>query len=165
MSFARPLKEAVKSIYGLSEEQVNGDLKEDIDLRYGITPRYIMQVFGESCRKIYEATWVDRLLREFKETYDPTEVTLITDVRYINEMKAIKEHGGVIWKIVRLGGPGAKGGVSGHSSEQEQKSIPDSEFDAVIHATSGDVEGLIRDALIEYEALAIKLTEPFRLKG
>jgi hypothetical protein len=165
MSFAKALKDAVKSIYGLSEEQVNGDLKEQMDDRWGVTPRYILQIFGEACRKINEKTWIVRLFREWKDTYDPTEVTIVTDVRYKNEMEAIKQHGGVVWKLVREGGPGAKGGVAGHSSEEEQKSIPDDQFDAIIIAKSGDVEGLINRALDEYQKLATVLTEAWGKDG
>ena len=139
--------------------ELAADLKEEKDPRYNVTPRYILQVFGEACRKIYEATWVERLFREFDEDYDPTEVVIVTDVRYINEMKAIKERGGVVWKLVRSDGPGAQGGVKGHSSEEEQKTIPDEEFDAIITAKSGEVEGLIQAALGAYQDLAHKLTE------
>lgn len=161
MSFALPLKTVSKLIYDLSDEQINGNLKEKIDLRYGVTPRYILQVLGtDACRKmIYDNTWIDYWIREYAKNFDPTEVTIVTDVRFKNEMQAIKEKGGVVWKLMRDGGPGATGGVTNHASEVEQNSIPDSEFDALILARSGDVVGLTRTALEEYQKLATSLTE------
>jgi len=160
MSFAAPLKEVAKLIYDLSDEQVNGDSKERLDPRYGVTPRYILQKLGtEGFRSIYENTWVDFLVRNYRKDFDPTQVVIVTDVRFPNEMKAIKEEGGVIWKLVRLDGPGAQGGSAGHASEAAMQSIPSEEFDAVIEAKSGDLEGLINKALSCYRELAIKLTE------
>jgi len=148
-------------VYDLSEAQVNGDLKEQVDVRYDVTPRYILQVLGtDAFRKlIYDNTWIDYWARAYDKTFDPTEVTIITDVRFENEVKAIQEKGGVIWKLVRDKGPGAQGGVAGHASEAEQNSIPDSEFNAIITAKSGDLEGLINSALTEYQKLATILTE------
>jgi hypothetical protein len=161
MSFAAPLKAVARMVYDLSEAQVNGDLKEQIDVRYDVTPRYILQVLGtDAFRKlIYNNTWVDYWARAYSKTFDPTEVTIITDVRFKNEMQAIKDEKGVIWKLVRDDGPGAQGGIAGHASEVEQNSILDKEFNAVIVAKSGDLEGLINSALTEYQKLATILTE------
>ena len=148
-------------VYDLSEAQVNGDLKEQIDVRYDVTPRYILQVLGtDAFRKlIYDNTWIDYWARAYDKSFDPTEVTIITDVRFANEVAAVQEKGGVIWKLVRDDGPGAQGGVAGHASEDEQNSIPDSEFNAIISAKSGDLEELINCALTEYQKLATILTE------
>lgn len=64
----------------------------------------------------------------------------VTDVRFRNEIKAIKEAGG---KVIRIARPGAGLDGSGalHVSETEQASIPDSAFDAVIQNT-GTLEDL-----------------------
>ena len=51
MSFATPLKEAVKQLCLFSDEQVYGDLdaKSLVDPRWGFSPRQAMQMIGVSC--------------------------------------------------------------------------------------------------------------------
>lgn len=163
MSFAKPLKDVARKIYDLSDEQVNGDLKEETDPRYGITPRFILQKLGtEGFRNIRQSTWTDYWAREYRNNYDPTELVLVTDVRFPDELEAIKREGGVIWKLVRDGGPGARGGIGGHASEAVQRAIPDTTFDTIIVAKSGDLEGLVNSAFQAYQKLAITLTEPIK---
>ena len=115
----------------------------------------------EGFRKIRESTWTDYWAREYKRDYDPTELVLVTDVRFPDELQVVKNNGGILWKIVRDGGPGAKGGVSEHASEAAQRSIPDSAFDTIITAQSGDIEGLINKAIEEYKKLAVSRTDPW----
>ena len=64
----------------------------------------------------------------------------VPDVRFLNEIQAIKQAGG---KVIRISRPGA--GLTGagalHVSETEQAGLPDSIFDAVIQNT-GTLEDL-----------------------
>jgi hypothetical protein len=126
-----------------------------------LTPRYALQQLGTGWgRDCWGDTWVAVTLRDarlllgmdksdavsgywydrklglqdnFKTKRIPNFVpgVILTDVRYLNEIRAIKAVGG---KVVRVRRPGAglQGGAGQHSSETEQASIPDSEFDAVI---------------------------------
>jgi len=108
-SFAKPIKDACKSIFGFTEEQVNGDLKEVLDDYWGVTPRHIMQIFGtelfqidlpkhitQSTSKIDKTIWVNSLKKRITEGR-----YVIADVRFIHEVEAIREAGGVIVKVVR----------------------------------------------------------------
>ena len=118
LSFAGALKAAVKQIYDLSNEQLYGGDKDRVDERYNITPRVILQRFGtEVCREIYPDTWVDALERQLK--LDPQNEDaywyVIDDVRFPNEVEAIRRWGGVVWKIVGREGEGVEGS---HISEQ-----------------------------------------------
>jgi hypothetical protein len=45
-SFANPVKEIAKIMFNLSAEQLNGNLKEVIDDRWGISPRVMFQRIG-----------------------------------------------------------------------------------------------------------------------
>lgn len=75
------------------ERMIEGDLKEEpTSLLGGRTPRYAMQTLGtEWGREIMDdALWVDIAIR--KALQGPT---VITDVRFPNEMAAIKRAGGV----------------------------------------------------------------------
>lgn len=118
-----------------------------------LTPREVLQKLGtEWGRECYPNTWVDLCIRTAKKLLESPDAhysqrhgfwqeavddasqiqgVAIPDVRFRNEMKAIKEAGGKIIRIVRTGA-GLDGSGALHVSETEQVSIPDSEFDAVI---------------------------------
>lgn len=54
-SFAEPLKEICKQMFGLSDAQVYGDyeVKDKIDERLGVSPREILQKFGTNFGRQY----------------------------------------------------------------------------------------------------------------
>ena len=60
---------------------------------------------------------------------------VISDVRFINEVMAITEHGGQAWRLRRDGT--APTGIPGHASESEQDRLNDSEFTHVIDVATG----------------------------
>ncbi len=62
---------------------------------------------------------------------NPLQGVVIPDVRFKNEIKAIREAGGKLVRIVRRGA-GLQGAGAQHRSETEQTEIPDSEFDHII---------------------------------
>jgi len=131
-----------------------------------LTPREALQKLGtEWGRECYPDTWVDlcirtsaHLLDNIYARYDQqrgayqamvdTQSALnyrikgvaVPDVRFLNEIRAIKQAGG---KVIRISRPGA--GLDGagalHVSETEQAGLPDSMFDAVIQNT-GTLEDL-----------------------
>ena len=114
MAFADPIKWAVREIYDLSFAQLYGPgtLKEDVDPRYDLTPRQIMQRFGtEVCRQIHPDTWVMNLRRRM-DTIEAPKGIVIDDLRFDNEAEAVHDWGGEVWHINR---PGYRG--DGHTSE------------------------------------------------
>jgi len=53
-SFAGPLKDACKIMFCLNNEQIDGNLKEVIDPRFGISPRHMFQFMGtEVMRELF----------------------------------------------------------------------------------------------------------------
>ena len=46
MALADPMKKAVKEIFLMTDEQLWGSKKDEVDERYGVSPRRILQVFG-----------------------------------------------------------------------------------------------------------------------
>lgn len=77
-----------------------------------VTPRYIMQQLGTGFgRSIHPNLWVNSLFTDFKKVKvndgDTEEYELpnwiITDVRFPNEVSAIKERGGINIKVFRPG--------------------------------------------------------------
>lgn len=112
-------------------------------LRY-LTPRHALQTLGtEWGRACHEDIWAKLGVRRAKEwercpyvqfddgdtrPMDPPGIAVFTDCRFLNEARAIREAGGVIWRIVRPGA-GLQGQAGAHASELEQDAI---EADATI---------------------------------
>jgi hypothetical protein len=100
-SFAYPLKEMARRIYGLSWEQLYGTQaqKDAIDPRWGKSGRQLLQFLGtEVCRDVLGADiWVETLFRQLR---GKSGVYVIEDVRFPNEAKAIQAHGGRVIKLV-----------------------------------------------------------------
>lgn len=93
-----------------------------------LTARYALQQlgteWGRSCfPDVWAALGVRRALA-YLET-NPAGLAVITDCRFINEARAVREAGGEVWRIVR---PGAGLGTA-HPSETEQQSP---EFEALV---------------------------------
>lgn len=149
-SFAAALKEACRSIFHLNDRQLYGDLKEVIDNFWNATPRYILQRVGTECmRQGYDQSiWIRSLQRQI--TNDSNWV--VTDVRFLNEAKAVKSWGGKVFRIDRLGGPGASGGIVKHASEIEMDMYH--EWDGIIE-NAGTFEELYKrvDEIIKYIAV------------
>lgn len=138
------------------------ELKDDVgrnayiyeDTIVKLTVREFLQKLGtEACRdQIHQDFWVNALMSEYKgvqwggrsvkdkngipydyETYWDFPKWIITDLRFPNEYKSIKDKGGICIKINR---PGLT--KSNHSSET---SLDNHEFDFVID-NNGDLEHL-----------------------
>lgn len=166
IALADPIKRIAMELYDMSEEQLWGDDKEKPDMRYPmpgkgfLTPRVACQIIGtEVVRNLYPDTWVDvfkktaqavmsgshfytrtgglqpnRRLRRFF-TKSPQGV-ICSDCRFKNEVKGLHDVGGKVVRLIRSGKDGSVG-VKGHASEEEQKTILDSELDGVIQVPEG----------------------------
>ena len=122
-AFADPIKDILKTMFDLSDNQLNKD-KEKIDERWGVSPRTILQKFGtEICRNNLEnfiphikldgeTLWV-KLFKIFYEKNKDKNI-VVTDVRFMDEINAIKSFGG---KIVKINRENLE--FDGHSSEKD----------------------------------------------
>lgn len=91
--FAGPLKRACKELWDLSDEQIDGSLKETVDPRWGVTPRQIMQHMGtEHGRHLFPDVHIKRLQFEIAKVKVPAFV-LVTDLRFRNEFDALVQMG------------------------------------------------------------------------
>lgn len=109
-SFAKSLKDATADIFGWDREMLEGQTNESRKWReqpdsfwserFGksVTPRWILQYFGtEVCRGgMLDSIWVDSLVARYRG-----EKTVISDTRFVNEIKTIRDHGGKIVLIKR----------------------------------------------------------------
>ena len=112
-SFANTLKDAVANIFHWDRDMLQGQTaesrawREEVDdwwaERLGIphlTPRWVLQFFGtDVCRDNFSNDiWVASLERKLMQTKDNI---VISDVRFPNEIWAIKEAGGSIIRLQR----------------------------------------------------------------
>lgn len=149
--FAGPLKRMLR---GFLEDQgveplaarrmTSGDLKEvPADCLAGQTPRRAMQRLGtEWGRGLGETLWIDAWRRsieasDFDAAVDGSTVLVVADdVRFHNEVDAIRALGGI---IVRIDRPGA--GLAGTSGDHESETADLGDPDMVI-ANDGDLDHL-----------------------
>ena len=112
-SFANTLKDAVASVFGWDREMLEGRTKharewrEEIDPWWSerlempnLTPRLILQRWGtEVCRKgFHDDIWIASLENKLRKSGDDV---VISDCRFPNEIKAIRNAGGRVIRIKR----------------------------------------------------------------
>lgn len=109
-SFAATLKDAVAAVFGWDRELLEGRTKqarewrEQVDAWWAerlnmpnLTPRLVLQLWGtEVCRRAFhDDIWIASLEARLRNSRDNI---VISDCRFPNEIKAIKNAGGqVIW--------------------------------------------------------------------
>lgn len=144
ISFAEPIYRAVAAVTGMSVEQLSDRrIKEQPIEWLGRSPRVLLQTLGTEWGRdtIRDDIWVRIAMQRAAEVTHAA----ITDVRFANEAQAIRDAGGVVWRVVRplavLDEEAAR-----HPSEA---GIADGLVDAVIDnsGTLDDLEAAIRRLL------------------
>ena len=144
-SFAAPIKDAASSIFGWNRALLEGDTdasrtwREQPDVFWSkqfdrtFTPREALQKLGtEAGRNVFHADlWVSSLLRRTQG-----KNTVVTDVRFKNEIVAIQKAGGLVVRVKRGSEPSwygvaqlANSGDPQALLAMEQSSIHRSEWD------------------------------------
>jgi len=143
LGFADALKESAMASLGL-KRNVADVFKErgSLEITIGATKielsgREYLQRYGmEAHREVFdEMFWIDAAFDKLK-----SGVTVITDVRFDNEAKAIHDIGGEVWLVER---PGEKINEASHSSES---GIRESLIDAFI-SNDGSIDDLRKQVL------------------
>lgn len=131
------------------------DVERHLEKTGQLTPRYVLQTMGtEWGRTVYPSMWVDYAMRTAKNilsplkgpnltykktegllvgptTNKPTNMVIVTDGRFRNEVLGVKMAGGAVLQIQRVTS-GPTGGVEGHLSETEQLGIPPWFYDQIV---------------------------------
>ena len=112
-SFASTLKDAVAAIFGWDRELLEGrtiesrQWRETVDNWWanrldmpGLTPRLVLQKWGtEVARKSWhDDTWIASLEHKLVNAHNDI---VITDVRFPNEIRAVRSAGGIVIRVVR----------------------------------------------------------------
>jgi len=190
-SFANTLKDAVAQVFGWDRTMLEGRTKmarewrEQVDPWWAerlnmphLTPRWVLQYWGtEVCRKAFhDDIWIASLENKLRNSKDDI---VISDCRFPNEIKSIKNAGGIVVRVIRGPEPewydwavsanaGERGNFSWATSKTklEKVGIHASEtawvgtaFDAVLDNNNSidelfaQVKGLVSNHLVSSESL------------
>jgi hypothetical protein len=148
LSFAEPMRRFVCELMDIPRSELDSIKEEPCMLFGGNTPRYVLQTMGTEWGRgmISDTLWVDVTMNKAKSMIDRNivDVVFVTDVRFENEAKAIKDAGGIIISVER---PDVKISESGHASEA---GIPD-EYKGIVLLNNG--------SLAEYKRQVLKTVE------
>ena len=107
VKISQKLKTMCQTLFNFSDEQIETDLKEDIDPKWNITPRKAMQFMGTEIMQykiqdllgpgIGREFWINSLLESFDRQ---SRNYVISDLRFHHEYRRIRQIGGIIVKIV-----------------------------------------------------------------
>ena len=166
-SFASTLKDAVAHVFGWDRTMLEGRTKEAREWREqvdpwwatrldmpNLTPRWVLQYWGtEVCRKAFhDDIWIASLENKLRTSKDHV---VISDCRFPNEIKSIKDAGGIIAWVQRGELPNwyqtaldANAGSNNAFNELKMKKIHASEtawigtnFDIILD-NNGTIDGL-----------------------
>ena len=111
-SFANTLKDAVASVFGWDRDLLEGRTRHSREWReqqddwwtdrlgMPITPRWVLQYWGTEVvrRSFHDDTWIASLENKLRKT---TDDVVISDCRFPNEIRAIKQAGGIVIRVHR----------------------------------------------------------------
>ena len=180
-SFAATLKDAVSSVFGWDRELLEGRTKESRAWREqpdpwwverlglsNLTPRWVLQQWGTEVarRAFHDDIWIASLENKLLKAHDDI---VITDVRFPNEIQAVRNAGGIVIRVIRGPEPnwydtalGANAGILSDRALLKKLGIHPSEtawigtnFDAVIDNNADGLDPLfaqIRDLVTNLQA-------------
>jgi len=180
-SFAATLKDAVAAVFGWDRELLEGrttesrQWRETVDLWWAdrlnmpnLTPRLALQLWGtEVARKAFhDDIWIASLENKLNKAHNDI---VITDVRFPNEIQAVRNAGGIVIRVKRGDDPMwysvAKRANKGDALAQQQ--LKDfnihpsetawigTEFDAVIDNNADGLDPLyaqVKDLVLNLQA-------------
>jgi hypothetical protein len=153
IAFAQPLKEAAMVIYGLTDEQLYGDLKEVVDPFWGETPRQILQTAGTNALRAHHRQDIWVMATKRKLIQEPMMNWCISDCRFKNEAEMVKSLGG---KMIRVDAsfPGRQEIKTGsHASEIDMLDYVDWDWILKNDSTKEVYYKRIDEMMVEYRKL------------
>ena len=171
LSFADKLKDTVSELFDYDREMLEGDTAESRNWREqqdsfwskelgkAITPRYILQVFGTDCMRngFHDNIWISIVKKKILENPDTKYV--MPDLRFFNEVEAIKALGGTVVSVER----GELPTWWEHAVEYKTRSgKKDASLDS-IHISEWDLAGYDFDKIIKNDGTLNELYEQVKL--
>lgn len=153
IALADPLKRMAHCAFDFTIDQLWGpsNFRNEIDPRYGISPRDVLISLGDACRTLNEDIFIIKCYDIIKrcveddwlgylpwkglidcEGQDSFSGYIIPDARRLNELNFFKNKGATIIRIIRPGA-GLKTQHKCHATEMEAQCLPDNYFHHVIY--------------------------------
>jgi hypothetical protein len=148
VALADPLYDAVSAMFGIPVAALKDRTQKEQPIPWiGHSPRRLLQTLGTEWGRgiVGESIWVKTAMRRAFDALDAGAAgVVVPDVRFMNEAAAIRQAGGLVWKMQREGA-----GIAGnHPSEA---GIPEGMIDRLI-VNSGDLDQLEADVCITLTA-------------
>lgn len=112
IKIANPLKQGLKVMFGFSDEQLESDAKDELDPRWEVQPRKIMQFIGTEVMQyqlqqiipgIGRKVWIKSLIEEYiNNSRYQNELFVIPDLRFLHEYEELSKHNTVFWRVDRV---------------------------------------------------------------
>lgn len=115
ISFAEPIRNALRGMIGLTDEHLHGSLKEEPLGWIDKSPRQLMQTLGTQWGRelVDDQIWIKLAKRNIDKYLSLGLNVVVTDVRFENEATLIRDMGGTVCHMYR---PFVQA-VSAHASE------------------------------------------------
>jgi len=161
-SFAATLKDAVAAVFGWDRELLEGRTKESRAWREqvdswwatrlnmpNLTPRLVLQQWGTEVarRSFHDDTWIASLENKLTKAHNDI---VITDVRFPNEILAVRNAGGVVIRVIR--GPDPDWYESAVAANQQVQSAMSYMLAQNVHRSEWAWIGTEFDAVIDNNA-------------
>ena len=161
-SFAATLKDAVAAVFGWDRELLEGRTKESRAWREqvdswwatrlnmpNLTPRLVLQQWGTEVarRSFHDDTWIASLENKLTKAHNDI---VITDVRFPNEILAVRNAGGVVIRVIR--GPDPDWYESAVAANQQVQSAMSYMLAQNVHRSEWAWIGTDFDAVIDNNA-------------
>lgn len=129
IKIAQGLKDMLKASFGFTDEQLETDLKDEVDPKWGVSPRLVMQFMGTNVMQyeiqkilpnVGRTFWMKRIIEHYLDKDDTTKY-VISDMRFVHEYEMIKKYSPLVIRVERssLSLP-----FDLHPSELDHKNIP-----------------------------------------
>ena len=152
VSFADPLKTYCQQLYGkygLGDRRYYeaNPAEREIPLPHcgGLTPVELWVKVGNDMREINENVWVDPVIEQ-ATMYSRDSIVAIPDLRYPNEVKRVREEGGLLVKVLRPG-------VEPRDTVADQALINFHDWDYILNndGTIADLHRKVAEMLEEFQ--------------
>ncbi len=109
IKIANPLKQGLKVMFGLTDEQLETDKKDEIDPRWNVQPRKLMQYIGTDVMQyqlqqiipgIGRKVWIKSLIEE--HLHDKDKLFVIPDLRFLHEHEELLKYNTHFWRVDRI---------------------------------------------------------------
>ena len=136
IKIATPLKQGLQSMFGFTDEQLETDKKDEIDTRWGVEPRKVMQFIGTDVMQymlkdiipdIGRKIWIKTLIEQhiINTTKNTDKYYVIPDLRFMHEYDELKKYNAVLWRVDRINEiDNMTNACDSHISEKEYLDIP-----------------------------------------